>query len=70
MSIANRPPETNMTTATILLNLGLAVGTSAVVATAMAVIANLDRIHLHRRLRGARQVRLPPRLRVDPQPGD
>jgi hypothetical protein len=59
-----------MTTATILLNLGPAIGTSAVVATAMAVVPNLDRIHLHRRLGRARQVRLPPLSRVDPQPGD
>ncbi len=46
-----------MTTANILLNLGLALGTSAAVATAMTVLPDLDRIHLHRRLRGARQGR-------------
>ena len=46
-----------MTTATIIRNLGLALGTSAAVATAMTVLPNLDRIHLHRRLRGTRQDR-------------
>jgi len=53
---SNRPPETNMTATTILLNLGLAPGTSVAVATAMTVLPDIDRIHLHRRLRGARRI--------------
>jgi len=45
-----------MTATTILLNLGLALGTSVAVATAMTVLPDIDRIHLHRRLRGARRI--------------
>ncbi len=60
-----------MTTATIVLNLGLALVTSAVVATAMTVLPNLDRIHLHRRLRVPRSVRRPSlRLGADLHAGD
>jgi hypothetical protein len=38
-----------MTTATMLLNTGLAVGTSGGVAAAMTIVPNLDRIRLARR---------------------
>ena len=55
-----------MDTATILLDLGLAVSTSAIVAAAMALVPNLDRIHLHRRRRVvARETRA--RLELQPR---
>jgi hypothetical protein len=38
-----------MTTATILLNVGLAAGLSLLVAAAMAVVPNLDRIRFRAR---------------------
>ncbi len=60
-----------MTTATILLNLGLALAISALAATAMTVLPNLDRSDLRRRLRVARTTCRPQRrLRADLQAGD
>ena len=49
-----------MTTGTLLLNLDLAIGTSALVAMAMIAVPNLDRIRTFRRLlarRPGRRVR-------------
>ena len=46
-----------MTTASILLNIDLAAGTSAVVAIAMFAVPNLDRLRTFRRLLARRPVR-------------
>ena len=57
-----------MTTATILLDLGLATGTSALVTTAMFVIPNIERIRLRgreQRIRAVHQSR--ERRALDPQ---
>ncbi len=59
-----------MTTATMLLNAGLAAGTTAAVATAMTITPNLDRIRLARRSRVARQRRrIRERFEADLQAG-
>ncbi|MGA7987669.1 MAG: hypothetical protein WCB51_04645 [Candidatus Dormiibacterota bacterium] len=58
-----------MTTATMLLNLTLGVGTSGLVATAMTVVPNLDRIRLARRAHTTRHLRRPQHLGADLQPG-
>ncbi len=59
-----------MTTGTILLNTGLAAGTTGLVATAMTIVPNLDHIRLARRyhalLRGRRTRE---RFEADLQPG-
>jgi hypothetical protein len=57
-----------MTTATILLDLGLAAGTTALVTTAMFVIPNIERIRFRgreHRIRSVHQVR--ERRALDPQ---
>ena len=46
-----------MTTGTILMNVDLAVGTSAVVALAMVAVPNADRLRAFRRLLTRRSVR-------------
>jgi hypothetical protein len=46
-----------MTTGTILMNVDLAVGTSAVVALAMLAVPNADRLRAFRRLLTRRSVR-------------
>ena len=46
-----------MTTGTILINVDLAVGTSAVVALAMLAVPNADRLRAFRRLLTRRAVR-------------
>jgi hypothetical protein len=46
-----------MTTGTILMNVDLAVGTSAVVALAMLAVPNADRLRAFRRLLTRRPVR-------------
>ncbi len=46
-----------MTTATIVLNAGLAAGTTGLVTTAMAIVPNLDRIRLARRYHAVLQRR-------------
>jgi hypothetical protein len=57
-----------MTTATILLDLGLAAGTSALITTAMFVIPNIERIRARgreQRIRTVLQTR--ERRALDPQ---
>jgi hypothetical protein len=49
-----------MTTATVLLDLGLAAGTSALVTTAMIIVPNIERIRFygrHHRIREPRRTR-------------
>jgi hypothetical protein len=46
-----------MTTGTLLLNLDLAIGTSALVAMAMIAVPNLDRIRTYRRVLTRQQMR-------------
>jgi hypothetical protein len=46
-----------MTTATILMNAGLAAGTTALLTAAMTIVPNLDRIRLARRYRVPRERR-------------
>jgi heme exporter protein D len=46
-----------MTTGTILMNVDLAVGTSAVVALAMLAVPNVDRLRARRRLLTRRALR-------------
>jgi hypothetical protein len=54
----------------MLLNAGLAAGTTAAVATAMTITPNLDRIRLARRSRVARQRRrIRERFEADLQAG-
>jgi hypothetical protein len=60
-----------MTTTTVLLDLGLAAGTSAMVTTAMFVIPNIERIRVRgreQRIRAVHQARdsraLDPRLEL------
>lgn len=59
-----------MTTATILLDLGLAAGASALVTTAMIIVPNIERIRFysrHQRIREPRrtQERLAPGLQPE-----
>ncbi|HVC03580.1 MAG TPA: hypothetical protein VND88_02790 [Candidatus Acidoferrales bacterium] len=46
-----------MTTATILMNAGLAAGTAALLTAAMTIVPNLDRIRLARRYHVPRERR-------------
>jgi hypothetical protein len=59
-----------MTTAAILLNAGLAAGTTGLLTTAMTFVPNLDRIRITRRFRTARSSRRPrERFEADLQAG-
>jgi hypothetical protein len=46
-----------MTTATVLLDLGLAAGTSALVTTAMIIVPNIERIRFYSRHHRIREPR-------------
>ncbi len=58
-----------MNTATLLLNIDLAAGVSAVVATAMFVVPNTDRIRLFRRALTRRPVQRTRRRPATPDLG-
>jgi hypothetical protein len=58
-----------MTTATVILDLGLAAGASALVTTAMIIVPNIERIRFysrHQRIREPRRTQ--ERFRVGMQP--
>ncbi len=58
-----------MTTATIILNAGLAAGTTGLVTTAMTIVPNLDHIRLARRYHDVLKRRPRERLEADLQAG-
>jgi hypothetical protein len=59
-----------MTTATILLNTGLAAGVTGLLTAAMTIVPNLDRLHLARRSRVPRErLRTRERFEADLQAG-
>ena len=71
-SVDSNPPDgdKDMTTATMLLNIGLAAGTTGVIAAAMTLAPNLDRIRLARRYRVRRERRrIRERFEADLQAG-
>jgi hypothetical protein len=62
--------DKDMTTGTMLLNAGLAAGTSGLVATAMTIVPNLDHARVARRYHDVlRRRRARERCKADLQPG-
>ncbi len=62
--------DKDMTTATVLLNAGLAAGTSGLVTTAMTIVPNLDHVRLARRYHDIlRRRRARERFEAGLQPG-